>query len=90
MIKLVFSVFDSKVEAYLEPMYYLTEAEAERAFRNACIQQEHPFCHNAEDYTLFQLGDFDDNTGMLAPFTTPKPVIKAIVAKIEGSMTNGE
>lgn len=81
MILNAYAVYDSKAMAYMQPIFYKTEGEALRAFSNACNLQEHPFHANAEDYTLFHLGDYDDESGMLAPFTTPKPLRKAIEMK---------
>lgn len=81
MIINAYAVYDSKAEAYMQPIFYKTEGEALRAFTNACKLPEHPFHENAEDFTLFQLGDFDDTTGLMAPFTTPKPLCKAIEMK---------
>lgn len=81
MIINAYSVYDSKAEAYMQPIFYKTEGEALRAFSNACNLPEHPFHANAEDFTLFHIGDFDDSTGLMAPFTTPKPLRKAIEMK---------
>lgn len=83
MIIQIFSVYDSKAEAYLTPLYFKTKGEAVRAMETTLRDPHHTFTMHPEDYTLFHLGDFDDNTGLVAPFTTPKPIGKAIEFKRE-------
>ena len=61
----VFSVYDEKAGAYLPPWTLPTVAMAKRVFGNCVNDQEHQFCANPEDYTLFKLATFDDRTGRL-------------------------
>lgn len=63
----VFSVFDSKVGAYLPPMIMRSVGEALRAFGNACNHSESDFCKFAEDYTIFEIAEWDELTGTLLP-----------------------
>lgn len=62
---LVFSVFDSKAEAYLRPYFAETKGLAVRAFRDASNDPTHEMCKHAADYTLFEIGSFDPITGVL-------------------------
>jgi len=77
MITKLYSVFDSKVEAYMPPMFLRTHGEAIRSFDQAVAQEGTPFNKNSEDFTLFYLGDFDDQDGSLSALTTPIPLAKA-------------
>lgn len=65
MIHKIFSVYDAKAEAYL-PLFCLpTVAMAQRTF-NACVNSEdHQFGAFPEDYTLFELGNWDDSIGQI-------------------------
>lgn len=80
MTLLLFSVFDSKAEAFLRPFLAETKGLAARSFTDACNDPEHEMCKHAEDYTLFCVGEFDQVTGELVG-TQPESLLKAIVAR---------
>lgn len=61
MIKKVFTIHDSAVNAYLQPFFLSTEAEAIRAMQTCLLDKNHKFATHPQDYTLFYLCDFDDN-----------------------------
>ncbi len=66
----VFSIFDSKAEAFIQPFYSQTTGTAIRSFEAAVNQPEHEFHKYAGDYTLFELGEFDQNTGITTSLET--------------------
>ncbi len=78
MILKMFSVYDSKAEAYTPPFYEKTMGLAVRAFQETCNLADHPFNKYPEDYTLFSVGDFDDQNAKIELYATPVPVGKAI------------
>lgn len=61
----VFSVYDSKAEAYLQPFFSITAGQATRSFSDACLDQNHQFHKHAGDYTLFEIGTYEDETGIM-------------------------
>lgn len=65
----VFSVYDKAAEAFLQPFFAPTVGIAIRNFRTAANQEDHQFHRHADDYTLFELGEFDESTGKLEPST---------------------
>lgn len=65
MILRAFTVYDSKVEAYLRPFFMQTPAEAIRAFTETVNDGQSPFCKHPEDFTLFEVGTFDESTGFM-------------------------
>lgn len=73
----LFCIHDAKIDAYTRPFYLRTTGEAERAFRNDLNKNEEMVA-NAEDYTLFELGSFEDTTAQFELLPTPHPVGKAI------------
>lgn len=63
MIYSVFSIYDSKAEAYLPPFILIKQAQAKRAFADCVNSDSHQFGQNPADYTLFELGNFNDEDG---------------------------
>lgn len=61
----IFSIFDLKATAYLPPFFLPTTGMATRAFKDCCNQDGHQFAANPGDYTLFELGEFDDVKGTI-------------------------
>jgi len=71
MILKVFTVYDSKVGAYLPPMFLRSTGEALRAFEAAVNSSDHQFCKHAEDFTMFEIGDWDDQKCIFILKATP-------------------
>lgn len=65
----VFTVFDSKAEAYMQPFFATNVKVALRMWERACNDEGSDFCRHAEDYTLFRIGTFDQVQGMMNPET---------------------
>lgn len=62
----VYSLYDKKLARYLTPFYSENDMTAHREMVTLLQNKEHPITIHAEDYTLFHVGEFDDETG----FTT--------------------
>ena len=62
-IKLVFTVYDQKAEAYLQPFFMAGRGEAIRAFADLVNEPGHMFNKHPEDFTLFLLGSYDEGKG---------------------------
>lgn len=69
----LFTVYDSAAKAYLPPFCLPEEGMALRTFKDCVNEPTHAFSKNPADYTLFNLGAYDDNT---AEITTNKRTIK--------------
>ena len=72
----IHSVYDSKAQAYLQPFFSVTTGVAVRQFTAAVQDSNHDFHRFAEDYTLFELGDFNENTGKFS-IAEPTAVLQA-------------
>lgn len=59
----IFAVYDSKAEAFLPPWVAKTTAVALRRFEATAQNPESDFAQFGADYTLFELGDWLENTG---------------------------
>lgn len=82
------AIFDSAVCAFTAPHFFRTIGEAERTFRDAVSREDSAFNLHAKDYTIFLLGDYDDQTASFSPLSTPQPIITAIQAKAMNTETN--
>lgn len=70
MLHNIFTYFDSAVGAYATPIYMRSKGEALRWFEMMCNNPETIFAKSPRDYTLFHIGEFDDNT-CISTLTTP-------------------
>lgn len=73
----IYTVHDSKAEAYLQPFFAANDAVAMRYLETAANDSGHEFARHAEDYTLFEIGGFDETTGNMDP-VHPRSVTKII------------
>lgn len=78
MLLKVFSVYDVKVGAYLPPLFFRSKLEAIRAFSSAVADSQHQFCQHPEDYTLFELGEWDDGDAKFKANLTVIPLVTAM------------
>ena len=69
-MKLV-SVYDAKAQVFTPPMAFPTIGFAERSFVDAVNDPQSQYNKHPEDYTLFRVGEFDDQTGMTENLDTP-------------------
>lgn len=79
----VFAVHDSKAEAFLQPMFFLTRGQAMRAFLDALEDEKHEFNKHAEDYTLFEIGEFDQGSGEMLPLKAIVSIGNALALRAE-------
>lgn len=59
----LFSIHDSKAEAFIQPYYAVNSAVGRRIFETACNDDSVEFSKHPGDYGLFELGTFDQDTG---------------------------
>ncbi len=78
MLHRVFTVYDAKAEAFLQPFYAKTKGLAVRAFAQAANSGDHDFNKYATDYALFEIGEFDDSTGVIVMHDHFEPLGQAI------------
>lgn len=74
-----FSVYDDKAKAYLPPFFLPEVAQAIRTFGDCATDEKHEFGKHPEDYTLFQVGEFDTNSGVM----TVEPSLVYVVSGLE-------
>lgn len=60
-----FTIRDSAAEAYMRPFFAQSPGAAIRSFSDLVNDPEHPIGQHPEDYTLFQIGEFEELSGVL-------------------------
>jgi len=73
-----FSIYDIKAEAYLQPFFSPNKAVALRQFGQAANDENTDFHKHAADYTLFEIGEWDEITGILSSTDAKIPLGTAI------------
>lgn len=63
------SIHDTKAEAFSQPMFFQAVGQALRAFIDAVSDGDPKsnFAMHPEDFNLFRIGTFDDQTGEIIP-----------------------
>lgn len=65
MKHLVFAVYDSKARVFCKPFQVPNLEVAIRAMKGAASDPTHEMGRHSEDFTLFEIGEFDDETGVI-------------------------
>jgi hypothetical protein len=66
---LCYSVFDSKINVYARPFFFLHAGEALRAWSDLVNDPSVNIHRHPGDFTLRQIGEFDDLTGKFSPYS---------------------
>jgi len=72
MLHKIYTVRDSKTEAYLQPFFCLTRGQALRSFTEVCKDTNHNIGKYPEDFALFELGTYDDSTAVFNLHAQPE------------------
>lgn len=84
-----YSIRDQKAEIFHVPHFKLTHGEAERDFRQLVNDEKSKLNKFPEDYDLYFVGTYDDQTGVFKPLSTPQHVIKAVMC-LAGNQPSAE
>lgn len=74
----MFAVRDKKVGIFLKPLFDIHTGQALRSWEEACRQSESPFAKFPDDFSFFQLGEFDDLSGSMRVLESPLELSSAI------------
>jgi hypothetical protein len=77
----MYSVYDSKAQAYQRPFIMRNSGEALRAFGTWANDPKGMLCTHAEDFVLYEIAEFDENTGNVLPHKNHSSLGKAIEYK---------
>lgn len=65
MITNCFSIYDSKARVFSTPFFAITKEVALRMFMEGANDPSTQLNRHSEDFTLFHVGTFDDDRGIL-------------------------
>ncbi len=60
-----YCTYDNKAKAYTPPFFIRSRGEAVRSFADQCNKPDNMFHDHPEDFVLYQVGVYDDTTGIL-------------------------
>ena len=72
MIVKMFSVYDSKVKSYAQPFFAPTKGAAIRMFSDLVADSSTMVAKHPGDFTLFEIGSYDDQTAGVVALITPE------------------
>lgn len=68
---IIVAIYDSATEAYMAPSTMQARGQALRAFTDMVNNPQSEVSKHPHDYALFELGQFDDNSGLITQPNTP-------------------
>jgi len=71
MIQKIYSVYDTKVGAYLQPFFCPAKGAAIRSFSDIANEKDSQIGRHPGDYVLFELGSWDDSNASVAMHDAP-------------------
>lgn len=73
----LYAVRDVKSESYGPPMQAPKDGIAIRGFGEGCSDPRSDLNKYPTDYMLYELGEYDPNSGQIMPLSTPRFIISA-------------
>lgn len=80
MLHKIFAVYDSKTGAYCAPFFLKARGEALRSFIDTAQGNDTLISKHPEDFTLFELGEYDDLTASFK--IHPSPVSLGVAVEL--------
>lgn len=81
-MELIIALYDSKTELYSTPVYAKTTGQAQRDLQEAVNGADGIIAKYPEDYRLYCLGTYNNETGEIIPLTPPKFIVDAATLKM--------
>ncbi len=73
-----YAVYDNKAERYYSPMLFRSDLEALRVFNDCIEDPNHQFGKNPEDYSIWKIALWDEETGEIDKQKPTKPQAQPI------------
>lgn len=67
MILKTYSIFDRKAGVYLTPFFAVNDQVADRSFQALAKRPESTIASAPEDFSLYRIGEFCDDSGEITP-----------------------
>lgn len=72
----VYAIYDEVAKTYTQPMFMHNDNEARRLFLMWCKNPELPMAAHPADYTLYAIGFYDTDTGVIESQTPHNQILK--------------
>lgn len=79
----LYIVFDSKSETYTSPTVNPARGQALRSFGDAVNSGQGVLSQHPEDFTLFEIGDYDTSTGLITLYEARVSVANGLDVKVD-------
>jgi len=66
-----YAIYDSKTKTFDRPMFMLTNGQAIRGWETVCNDEKSDYYKYPDDFTLFEIGSYDDSKGNFTNLMTP-------------------
>lgn len=76
MKMVILAVRDSAMDAFMNPFAAPAVGLASRSFSDEVNKSDSPMYGHPEDYDLFELGEFDQQSGRLTSLEAPRQVVR--------------
>jgi len=63
----IITVLDIQAETFLVPQFTHNKATAKRLFAQAVNEPGHDFNRHPESYSLYKIGEYNEETGLITP-----------------------
>lgn len=63
----IYTLRDTRTEAFHRPFFLQNRAVLERAIHDALSDENNMICLHPEDYQIYSLGTYDERTGEITP-----------------------
>lgn len=83
MKKLLYAVRDDLGEVFMSPFCSINDSTAKRDFIDGVSKQA-----NKNDLTLYYIGEYNDNSGILTPILAPKRIMSGLEMNSDGTATS--
>lgn len=78
MTMMIYAIYDSKTEIYSQPHFLINKGTASRAWADAANDPQSPFSKHPADYTMFEIGHYNDITGNITMHQAKIPIGSAL------------
>lgn len=75
----IFAIYDQKAHAFLPPFTLHRRELAARTFADCINSKDHAFSRHPGDYTLIELGEYDDTTGRISPYEVAETIGNGLI-----------
>ena len=83
MMQKLYMIYDSKSETFTAPTVNPARGQALRSFSDAVNAGEGVLANHPEDFTLFEIGDFDVKTGAITLYEARQSVANGLDVKLK-------